>query len=190
MADIDDAILYQSPPATKNKWMADIHLSNISKDFKDVTVKLQEFTSPRVTVGAATIKFRATGIKVPNKTFNPDLKIIRFQYLMDAKWENLLSLYQWAGANTIVDNPTPTDPIVQNSKSTVWWAIPIHVYMLDEFLKPTIHILYYGCTLEEIGELNVSYVTEPDVIPHNFTVAYQRVEVAHQNPLERSIGGA
>ena len=38
-SNLDDVIIHQDTPATKNKWFADIHLSSISKDFKDVTVK-------------------------------------------------------------------------------------------------------------------------------------------------------
>jgi hypothetical protein len=187
-SNLDDVIIHQDTPATKNKWFADIHLSSISKDFKDVTVKLQEFTIPRVEVGAASIKFRGTPIDVPNKTFNPHNKVIRFQYLIDSKWENYLALYQWSSANTIIDDPTPNDKIVQNSKKTVWWAIPIHVYLVDEFHKPSIHIVYYGCTLKELSELNVSYTSEPDVVPHSFTVAYQRLDISHRNPLDRANG--
>lgn len=181
----EDKMLYQDYPATKNKWYADIPLSLISSDFKDVTLHLQEFIIPRIQVGQEPLKFRGVDIQAPLRVFNPDNKFIQFKYLVDAKWESYLALYQWANCYTSIDNPTPLDSVRQNNKKDAFWTIPIHIYLLDEMKKTVINVVYYGCMLKEFGELQLSYITDPDVISHDFQVSYQRIEIAHQNPLLR-----
>jgi len=181
----DEKMLYQEFPATKNKWYADIPLSLISHDFKDVTLKLQDFHIPRIQVSQDTIKFRGVDVYAPTRVFNPNNKFITFKYLIDARWESYLALYQWANCYTSIDNPTPQDSVRQNDREDAFWTIPIRVYLLDEMKKTTINIVYYGCMLKEFGEFNLSYITEPDIVPHDFQVSYTRLEIARQNPLER-----
>lgn len=188
--DADDKIIYQNYPATKNKWYADIPLRMISNDFEDVTLKLQSFVIPRIFIGTTSLHYKGVEMKVPSKTFNPSNKTLRFTYLIDAKWESYLRLYQWANCFASIDNPTPFDQVKQNKLTDAWWNIPIHVYLLDEFKKTVMNMVFYGCIIEEFGELDVSYKDNPDVMSHSFTVSYQRMEIAHKNPLERGEGNA
>lgn len=186
----EDKVIYQDFPATRNKWYADIPLSLISTDFKDVTLKLQDFTIPRIEVSQEALKFRGVEVPVPTRMFNPSNKFIHFKYLIDSKWESYLALYQWANCYTSIDNPTPSDSVRQNERKDAFWTVPIRVYLLDEMKKTNINIVYYGCLLKEFDEFNLSYTTDPDIMPHGFQVAYTRVEVAHQNPLDRVPRGA
>lgn len=183
----EDKMLYLNFPATKNKWYADIPLSLISSDFKDVTLKLQDFTIPRIEVSQDTIKFRGVAISAPTRVFNPSNKFISFTYLIDARWESYLALYQWANCYVSIDNPTPKDAVTQRQRDDAFWTVPIRIYLLDEMKKSIINIVYYGCILKEFGEVQLSYTTDPDVIHHSFQVSYQRLEIMHQNPLERKI---
>ena len=180
-----DKMLYQDFPATKNKWYADMPLTLISNDFKDVTLKLQSFSIPRIQVSQEAIKFRGVDVAAPTRMFNPTNKFIQFSYLIDAKWESYLALYQWANCYTSIDNPTPNDSVRQKTREDAFWTVPIRIYLLDEMKKTVINVVYYGCMLKEFGEIELSYTSEPDVISHSFQVSYTRLEIAHQNPLDR-----
>ena len=185
---LDKRMIHQQSPATKNKWYADIPLSSLSSDFKDVTLKLQGFTIPRIVMGTKSLPFRGVEMKVPNRTFNASNKNIRFNYLVDEKWESYLALYQWANINTLTDDPTPFDKVQPTTSPTgdSFRTLPIHVYLLDNMKQTVINIVYWGCLLEEFGEFNISYTDDPEVMSHTFLTSYQRVEIGHQNPLERT----
>lgn len=129
----DKKMIHKSYPATKSKWYADIPLSIISHDFKDVTIQLQDFTIPRIFLGSDQISYKGVGIEVPAATFNPQGKTISFTYLIDERWESYLSLYQWANCYASIDNPTPLDKVRENEKKQSWWTIPIRVYLLNSY---------------------------------------------------------
>ena len=181
MADAEKMMLHREFPATVNKWYADIPLSMISRDFKDFSVQLQDFTIPRIEVGHATLPFMGVEVSVPNRIFNASGKEISFKYLVDENWESYLSLYQWANCYESIDNPTPNDKVQENDNPNAWWIIPIHVHLLNPYLKNTMHIMYYGCTLKYLDEFHVSYTEKPSPVTHSFRITYQRVEISHSD---------
>lgn len=183
---VDAKMIYQSYPATKNKWYADIPLKLLSDDFDDVTLHLQDFTIPRIFLGATNINYKSVTIRVPGKAFNSDNKFMTFSYIIDAKWESYLSLFKWASCYPSIDNPVPLDEIKLKPTADAWRTVPIHIYLLDEFKKTSLNIIYYGCMLEEFGEVHVSYKENPDVMIHSFKVSYQRMEIGRSNPLDRN----
>lgn len=185
MANAEDMMLHKKYPATKNKWYADIPLSIISKDFKDFTVQLQDFTIPRIEVGHTTLPFLGVDVSVPNRIFNANGKETEFKYLVDEDWESYLSLYQWANCYQSIDNPTPEDKVIENDNPNAWWIIPIHVHLLDPYLKDVMHIMYYGCTLKYFNEFHVSYTEKPEPMIHSFRITYQRMEIGRSDLSKR-----
>ena len=179
---VEEKMVYLKYPATKNKWFADIPLDLISRDFRKITLPLQEFTIPRIELGTAKISYGGSSIEIPNRTFNAGNKNIRFTYLIDSEWESYLNLYQWAGCYSAVDSPTQTTPVVQRERKDAYWNIPISVYLVNEKrTQPTVINKYSNCILKEFGEFVLSYKTEPEVMSHSFTVAYSRLDIMRSN---------
>jgi hypothetical protein len=176
--DVDTAIIHQTAPATKNKWYAVLPLSLISRDFKDTTIQLQEFTIPRIYIGEADMTIKGVTVKIPNRTYNPSNKTITFHYLIDSLWNSYYNLYQWVGVYPSIDNPTPNSKYVLNSTENSFWTIPIYVYLLDEFKNKIIKVTYFDCWPTEFAQFDVAYTSEPDVMAHSFAVNYSRHEVA------------
>ena len=179
-------MLHKTYPATVNKWYADIPLSIISKDFKDFTIQLQSFTIPRIEIGHTTLPYKGVDVSVPNRIFNANGKEISFKYLVDENWESYLALYQWANCYQSIDNPTPDDKVIENDNPHAWWIIPIHVHLLNPYLNDIMHIMYYGCTLKYFDEFNVTYTEKPTPMTHGFRITYQRVEISHSDPKQRT----
>lgn len=182
MALAEDKILHKQYPATSNKWYADVPLDIISKEFKPYRFELQDFTIPKIVVGSTTISYKGVDIEVPNHIFNGSDKTTRFTYLIDENWESYLALYQWANCFNSIDNPTPLDKVRENDNPYAWWVIPIHVHLLSPYRGDIMHIVYYGCTLKSMAELQVKYTEKSSPMSQSFTISYQRVEIAHTDP--------
>lgn len=189
MADADDLMLHKKYPATTNKWYADIPLSIISTDFKDFTIQLQDFTIPRIEVGHTTLPYKGVDVSVPNRIFNGSGKETEFKYLIDENWESYLALYQWANCYQSIDNPTPNDAVIENDNPHAWWIIPIHVHLLHPYRGDIMHIVYYGCTLKYFNEFHVTYTEKPTPMSHGFRITYQRVEIGHTDPSQKTSKG-
>lgn len=191
MAKAEEMMLHKAYPATINKWYADIPLSIISPDFKDFTIQLQDFTIPRIEVGHTSIHYAGVEIAVPNRVFNASGKETAFKYLVDENWESYLSLYQWANCYRSIDNPTPEDKVNENNNPNAWWVIPIHIYLLNPYLQPAMHLMYYGCTLKYIDEFHVTYIEKPTPMTHSFRITYQTMAIGHSDLKQAtSKGGA
>jgi len=162
--------------AAKNKWIADISLSKISKDLKDVTLHLAEFSIPAINLGSTTTAFKGVAQEIPTHTILPTDRTITFSYMIDLTWINYFTLYQWANLLGNLENITPdVNPALSltdamNAKAIK--SIPINVYLINAYKQPILKLVYNNSWIKHFAELNLSYQEEPEVIKHSFTCAY------------------
>ena len=162
--------------AAKNKWIADISLSKISKDLKDVTLHLAEFSIPPINLGSTTTAFKGIAQEIPTHTLLPTDRTITFSYMVDLSWLNYFTLYQWSNLLGNLENITPTvDPPLKLTDAMAAKAIksiPINVYLINAYKKPVLKLTYNNSWIKHFAELSLSYQEEPEVIKHSFTCAY------------------
>jgi hypothetical protein len=171
---------YKNTNAAQNKWIADISLSRMSVDFKDISLHLANFSIPELLIGSTSIQYKGTALEIPTKVIQPENRTITFSYMIDISWDNYFALYQWANLIGTTENVLPnTLPINLRDEflNKTIKAIPIYVYLLSEYKKPILKITYDNCWIKSFSELSLSYQEEPDVIKHSFTIAYSNFKL-------------
>jgi hypothetical protein len=161
--------------AVKNKWIADIFLSKVSPNLKDITLHLAEFSVPSIEVGSTTTAYKSIVQEIPTHTIQPTDRRITFSYMVDITWLNYFSLYQWANIIGNIEDITPTlDPLNQGNaiKNKAIKSIPINVYLINAYKQPIFKIAYDNCWIKQFSELSLSYQEDPEVIKHSFTFVY------------------
>jgi hypothetical protein len=168
--------------AVPNKWIALIPLSLLAKDhaqakkFNDIELKLTEFSIPQVELGSTTASFKGVTIKLPTKVINPENREIQFSYLIDANWLNYRLLYYWASGIGIIN---PTDESSGDIGTGIYASsmIPVHVYLLDSFLKKIIEFKFNNCWISLFSDLLLDCQQPDDKIKHTFTLNYTDYEI-------------
>jgi hypothetical protein len=174
--DAQNLIDFKDGFAAKNKWIADIALSRISPDLKNITLHLAEFDIPAVNIGSTTTAYKGIAQEIPTHRLIPQDRTITFMYMIDLIWTNYYTLYQWANLLGNIEDITPNlDPKLKltdamNAKAVK--SIPINVYLINAYKNPILKLTYNNCWIKHFAELSLSYQDEPEVIKHAFTCAY------------------
>lgn len=174
MSEADILMDFKDGYSVRNKWIADIPLSKISNDFKDVSLHLAEYTIPGVAVASAYMQYRGISLEIPTNIIQPADRNITFSYMVDITWLNYFSLYQWSNLMSPSDNIMPKSPLILNDAmlTKAIKSIPINLYLISEYKEPILKVTYNNCWIKGFGELQMSYQDEPEVIKHSFTCAY------------------
>ena len=171
----EQQIDFKDAYAVRNKWIADIALSTISPDIKDVSLHLADFSIPAVNVGGTSVSYKGIAQEIPTHTIQPIDRNITFSYMIDITWENYFTLYQWANLLGNIENVLPTAQPLKLTDTIATKAIksvPINVYLINAYKTPILKLVYTNCWIKHFTELSLSYQDEPDSIKHSFTFAY------------------
>jgi hypothetical protein len=160
--------------SVKNKWIADVPLSRLSPDLKDVSLHLTDFSIPAINVATTFTHLKGIALEIPTHIIQPADRNITFSYMVDINWDNYFSLYQWSNMMSPLENITPINTLninldieEKNIKS-----IPINVFLISEYKTPILKIAYKNCWVKGFNELNLSYQDDPEPIKHGFTCVY------------------
>jgi hypothetical protein len=105
--------------AAKNKWIADIALSRVSSDLKNITLHLAEFSIPAVNIGSTNTTYKSITQELPTHTLQPTDRNITFSYMIDITWVNYFTLYQWANLLGNIENITPARKLLWDAAVTL-----------------------------------------------------------------------
>lgn len=165
--------------SVKNKWMADISLSKLSNDLKDISLHLAEFTIPSISVASSFVQYKGIALEIPTTIVQPADRNITFSYMVDMTWDNYIALYQWSNMMSTTDNLLTNINMTINSEmlNKAIKSIPINVFLISEYKEPVLKIKYDNCWIKGFSELSLSYQEDPSVIKHSFTCAYSNFKL-------------
>jgi len=170
----EDLMDFKDSFAVRNKWIADVPLSRISPDFKDISLHLTDFTIHSKTVATTLASWKGISLEIPTHIMQPSDRNIAFSYMVDINFDNYFALYQWSNLGSPLENITPLNDITpsldMDEKSIK--SIPINVFLISEYKTPIMKITYHNCWIKTFNELALSYQDEPDPIKHGFTCVY------------------
>jgi len=160
--------------SVRNKWIADVPLSRISPNLKDVSLHLTDFTIPAINVATTFSPYKGIAVEIPTHIIQPTDRNITFSYMIDINWDNYFSLYQWSNMMSPLEDITPVDNLTVNLDMQEKYikSIPINVFLISEYKTPILKVTYNNCWIKGFNELGLSYQDEPDPIKHGFTCVY------------------
>lgn len=163
----------QNSFAVSNKWIADIALSKISPANNNDTSLKADFSIPDINIGTTSLAYKSITVEIPTKVIQPDNRHITFKYMLDIEWNNYFGLYQWTNLIGATENILPTTTTIINAEyKDKLKAVPINVFLLNEYKKPIMKICYNNCWIKQFSELSLSYQDDPNPIKHSFTCNY------------------
>lgn len=158
--------------ATNLRWIANIPLSILFPNEDDPALALTQFDIPEMETGSTNMSYMGYEIEVPTGVLHPGNKNVTFNYLLDSKLETYWLLYNWMQmVSTHIHDPIEG---IDDLNKFLGKTIPITVYILDEYKKPTFKITYHDCWIKSLGNLSMSYQDEPMELENSFTIAYSR----------------
>lgn len=174
MADGDTLMDFKDGFSVRNKWIADIPLSRISANLKDVSLHLTDFSIPAVVVASAFTHLKGVALEIPTHIIQPTDRNITFSYMVDINWDNFFALYQWSNMMSPLEDITPEDVLNINAEilNKAIKSLPINVFLISEYKIPILKITYNNCWIKGFNELSLSYQEEPEPIKHGFICAY------------------
>lgn len=165
--------------ATSNKFLAMIPLDQLNKDWKlrNIAMNLTAYTVPEISVGKIEVAYQ--GAKMPISThirnFSHDFT---FNYLLSSDWHQWRILYSWLNRFSDEYGNAAQEDFSQEAN-----VIPIHVYLLTEFKKPIIEVIYHDCFITGLGAVTMNYQDASDaVISSSFTITFNYIEFV-ENPV-------
>lgn len=158
--------------AAANAWYAYLPVENIlGPKYKNLNLHLTRFSLPQMQMQSQSVSFRGVTMKIPTKVFNPDDKTLTLEYIVDDKWQNYRSLFQWmSGINGTINKPAEIDNKEGISPSDY---IPLRIYLLDNFKKKTVEFVFEDCWIETFNEISLEQNNAGE-ISHSFSFCYNR----------------
>jgi hypothetical protein len=132
----------------------------------EICLNLTKFNVNPITLGSAEFWAKGYNIEVPSYT-RTDNKTNMFEYAMDSNLSQYIFLYKWL--EKIVPYYSGSNPDVANLGEIL---INIRVWILSEFKKPVLEVVFEDCWLSELGGLNFDYQGQDEVIKSSFTIKY------------------
>lgn len=175
--------------ATQNKWILTIPYTNIDPSASDqkFCLNLYRYDPPTITVGGAEVGFMGHRIEYPTNT-RTESKSLTLNYLLSSNYNQWVFLYKWISkvcnslgqGNSYTKNGNADIIKKYNIQPTPDVGVglsDVSIYLLSEFNKPLLEIIYYGSWCSEIGPISADYQAGEQVIVGNFTLKYAYMEV-------------
>ena len=151
---------------TQAKWLLNIPFKKIdpSQSLETFSLNLNRFTIPSLSVKKTGASYLGYFIPI-STTVRDDSKEITFHYMLSSDWHQFMFLYKWLQMMLVegADKRTKMSD----------YLLDLTVTILSEFKEPIINIKYYGCWINELGDLDLDYQNpESKPIHHHFTCSY------------------
>jgi hypothetical protein len=157
---------------TSPRWLALLPYKSIDKtsSIDTIAFNLTSFSLSELTIASNQTGYLAYTVDVPAYVRNQD-KSITFSYLMDSSMIQYKYLYDWF-SKIAVEEGSGLKP------GTKWeeFAVPFRVFILSEFKKPVMEILYENSWIYSIGRIEMSYQdSNAPIISHSFGIKYSKI---------------
>lgn len=151
--------------ATQNKWLLVLPYKQIDTSFTvdNVAFNLTNFSLPSLEIGQVNFPIHGRDIPLPTGVQN-ESKAITFNYMLSSDWHQYRILYKWF--NKISDDNNAFQDSYQNL------TMDITVYLLSEFKNPMFSIVFTGCWISSLQDIDLNYQSGEEVIQHSFTINY------------------
>lgn len=103
-----------------------------------------------------------------------DTKEITIDYIIDSKWQNYRSFFEWCSAYEGQINPVIGTADVNRISPSEF--IDCRIYLVDHFKNNIISFVFHNCWIKMFGDLQLE-ASNPDEVHHSITLAYSNYEI-------------